>query len=551
MLAALESADPAIVLIEGPPDADDMIRFASSPAMTPPVALLVHAQDDPSNASFFPFAAFSPEWQAMRWALTRQRPVRFIDLPMSKRLAERARRAAPEQDSAPPDAATDQAPEPSTEADNELVRIRRDPLAYLAALGGYEDGEAWWNALVEQGAHGPEIFAALEAAVTALHERIDPLQYQSPAAADAERRREAHMRLAIAEATAEIEGPLAVVCGAWHVPALRRKVVAKHDRALLKGLPEVKVAATWVPWTETRLAASSGYGAGVVSPGWYAHLWQGLQLGKAEPAAAQLTVRVFTTRWQAKVAGLLRNNGRPASTASVIEASRLAISLASLRDLALPGLEEMREASLATLCEGEAAPFRLIEQQLVAGRRVGQIDEGVPQMPLAADLARWQRKLKLKPEALDTDISLDLRSEAGRAKSQLLHRLALILVPWGTIQSAGQSRGSFRENWRLRWEPEFSVRLALRHHRGARSRQCGRCGSGARDVARHPLRDRARLSRFRPRAGGGPCHNPIAAAVDHDKRYCQSRGCRSATRRNSPLWHRACNAYASATPAGD
>jgi hypothetical protein len=460
MLAALEGADPAIVLIEGPPDADDVIRFASSPAMTPPVALLVHAQDDPSNASFFPFAVFSPEWQAMRWALARQRPVRFIDLPMSNRLAERAQRAAAEKDSAPPDAATEQASEGSNEAGNELMRIRRDPLGYLAALAGYEDGEAWWNALVEQGAHGPEIFAALEAAITALRERVDPLQYQSPAAAETEQRREAHMRLAIAEAAAEIEGSLAVVCGTWHVPALRRKIVAKHDRALLKGLPAVKVTATWVPWTETRLAANSGYGAGVVSPGWYAHLWQGLQLGKSEPAVAQLAVNTFTTRWQAKVAGLLRKNGRPASTASVIEASRLAISLASLRDLALPGLEEMREASLATLCEGEAAPFRLIEQQLVVGQRVGEIDEGVPQMPLAADLARWQRKLKLKPEALDTDISLDLRSEAGRAKSHLLHRVALIHVPWGTVQSAGQSRGSFRENWRLRWEPEFSVRLA-------------------------------------------------------------------------------------------
>jgi hypothetical protein len=156
----------------------------------------------------------------------------------------------------------------------------------------------------------------------------------------------------------------------------------------------------------------------------------------------------------------LRRNGRPASTASVIEAARLALSLAALRDLALPGLEEMREASLATLCEGETAPFRLIEQQLVIGQGVGEIDEAVPQMPLAADLARWQKKLKLKPEALDTDISLDLRSDAGLAKSQLLHRLALINVPWGTPQGAGQSRGTFRENWRLRWDPEFSVRLA-------------------------------------------------------------------------------------------
>jgi hypothetical protein len=97
---------------------------------------------------------------------------------------------------------------------------------------------------------------------------------------------------------------------------------------------------------------------------------------------------------------------------------------------------------------------------LVIGQRVGEIDEAVPQMPLAADLARQQRKLKLKPEALDTDISLDLRSDAGLAKSLLLHRLTLINVPWGVAQGSGSSRGTFRENWRLRWDPEFSVRLA-------------------------------------------------------------------------------------------
>jgi len=462
VLAALDAADPSIVLIEGPPDADDMILFASSSAMTPPVALLVHAQDDPSNASFFPFAVFSPEWQAMRWALARQRPVRFIDLPMSNRLAERAPQAAEAAatDRPPPDATTDRAPEELKGTDAELTRIRRDPLAYLAALAGYDDSEAWWNALVEQGAHGPEIFAALEAAVAALRQWLDPLQHQTPVEAQTEQRREAHMRLAIGEALAESAGPVAVVCGAWHVPALRSKVGANGDRALLKGLAKVKVTATWVPWTETRLAAGSGYGAGVVSPGWYAHLWQGLQLGKSEAEAAPPAANAFTTRWQARVADLLRRNGRPASTASVIEASRLAMSLASLRDLALPGLEEMREASLATLCEGETAPFRLVEEQLVIGQRVGEIDEGVPQMPLAADLARWQRKLKLKPEALDTDISLDLRSEAGLAKSLLLHRLALIYVPWGTPLGTGGSRGTFRENWRLRWQPEFSVRLA-------------------------------------------------------------------------------------------
>jgi len=32
-------------------------------------------------------------------------------------------------------------------------------------------------------------------------------------------------------------------------------------------------------------------------------------------------------------------------------------------------------------------------------------------------------------------------------------------VPWGRITDAGRSRGTFRENWQLCWEPEFAVRL--------------------------------------------------------------------------------------------
>ena len=96
----------------------------------------------------------------------------------------------------------------------------------------------------------------------------------------------------------------------------------------------------------------------------------------------------------------------------------------------------------------------------MVGQDVGVVDDGVPQMPLAADLALWQRKLRLKPEAAEQDIALDLRSEAGLAKSILLHRLDLMGVPWGRLIDAGAGRGTFREIWRLVWVPELSVKLA-------------------------------------------------------------------------------------------
>jgi hypothetical protein len=464
LVAALDALSPARVLIEGPPEADGLIRFAASPEMKPPVALLIHGADDPSLASFYPFAEYSPEWQAMLWAARHGRPAAFIDLPAAHKLAaveaERVPPDAPD-DGAPLDAAPDrqpatEAPPPPDEATLAAMRIRRDPIGALAAVADYDDGEAWWNAFIEHSAPGPKIFAAIAEAMTELRGHA-PDETAPDSRREQEAEREANMRLAIADCLKETDGDIAVICGAWHVPALRRKVARAEDKALLRNLPKVKVTATWVPWTDTRLATSSGYGAGVISPGWYRHLWHSWH---AHPAGDERSARHLAAHWLARVAGLLREGGRPVSTASVIEAARLAEALASLRGLSLPGLSEMREACLATLCAGETVPLKLIEERLVIGTDVGHIDDDVPQMPLAADLARQQRRLKLKPEGLDREAALDLRSDAGLAKSLLLHRLNLLNVPWGRIVELNRSRGTFRERWMLRWDPEFSVRLA-------------------------------------------------------------------------------------------
>jgi hypothetical protein len=458
LLEALDASDPAIVLIEGPPEADSLIRYATSLEMKPPLALLVHATDTPSLASFFPFAEYSPEWQAMLWALRRSRPVRFIDLPASVRLAAMAE---PEEEAELPktEPLNEEGTPPAGSGKIAVPEVRRDPLGYLAELAGYDDGEVWWNTLIEQNANAPQIFAAIEDAMYALRENVPTPPGPETERGDwgLEEPREAHMRLAIADALKETEGAVAVVTGAWHVPALRHKVPRAEDRAALRNLSKVKVTATWVPWTDSRLAFASGYRAGVISPGWYRHLWREL---RQNATRGEINAPVFCARWQANVARLLRQAGRQADTASVIEAARLSLSLAALRSLALPGLPEMREASLATLCQGEEAPLRLIERELMIGTEVGHVDPSVPQMPLQADLSRLQKQTKLKPEALDREAALDLRTDAGLAKSVLLHRLQILRIPWGKLTDAGSSRGTFRERWVLRWEPEFSVQLA-------------------------------------------------------------------------------------------
>ena len=92
LLRALEQLKPDCVLIEGPPDANGMIRFVGREEMKPPVAILVHSVETPKDAVYYPFAEFSPEWQAMRWAIAAGAAVRFMDLPQSHALAIDAER---------------------------------------------------------------------------------------------------------------------------------------------------------------------------------------------------------------------------------------------------------------------------------------------------------------------------------------------------------------------------------------------------------------------------------------------------------------------------
>src|SRR5215208_8305977 len=101
---ALRESQPDAVLVEGPPDADDLLALAARGSMRPPVALLVYPPDEPKRAGFFPFAEFSPEWQAIRYALEHEVPVRFMDLPQAVQLAqhESAKEQADAEPESPP-----------------------------------------------------------------------------------------------------------------------------------------------------------------------------------------------------------------------------------------------------------------------------------------------------------------------------------------------------------------------------------------------------------------------------------------------------------------
>jgi hypothetical protein len=468
---ALEEMAPDCILVEGPPDAAAILPLAGADGMEPPAAILIYAPDQPRLAVYYPFAEFSPEWQAIQYGLARNVPVRFMDLPQTNRLAvekqelDKAQQGpSPDKDAAGGEVVEGSRGQNLGDEPNEVPTsrtcppcgdVRRDPLGALARACGYSDGERWWDHMVESRSDSRDLFIAILEAMTALREQepgpSGPTENEQ--APDGSRHeeplREAYMRQTLRAAQKEGFGKIAVVCGAWHGPALAKLGPAGKDAALLKGLPKIKVAATWVPWTYARLAFESGYGAGVESPGWYHHLWSTRHKALGTTGAS--------IRWLTMSARLLREEDYDVSSAHVIEAVRLSESLAAMRGRPLPGLEEFNEACRSIYCFGDDLPLELIRQRLIVGQRLGKVPSEAPTVPLQQDLEKLQKRLRLPPQALDKIYDLDLRGETDLARSQLLHRLTLLGVQWGVRQEARGKAGTFHEIWKLQWQPELSL----------------------------------------------------------------------------------------------
>lgn len=434
--AELDRLNPDAVLIEGPADASNLIGMCADEDLEPPVALLGYVAAAPRRAAFWPFGVFSPEWQAMTWAVNHGVHVEFCDVPTTWSLARPEARPDDELRLELPD---DDDPRERAVDDG----IRHDPIAELARAAGYDDPERWWDDIVETRSEGTG-FDAITEAMTAVRDELG----DQPSSTQRDDRREAYMRQCLRRAM-KLPGVerIAVVCGAWHAPALVGPLgPAAADARLLKGVPKVKTNVAWVPWTHSRLGVASGYGAGVDSPGWYHHLF--------------VTTDDVLARWLTMVAQLLRANDIPVSSAHIIETARLASTLAVLRNRPIAGLAEIREATLAVLCDGRGELLSIVDREAIVGERLGRVPDGAPVVPLAADVTATARTVRLKFDAAVKELVLDLRKPVDVGKSRLLHRLQVLGIPWGTPQEV-RGTGTFKEGWVLCWDPDFAVQIVL------------------------------------------------------------------------------------------
>lgn len=437
----LEQLCPDMILIEGPPEITEALALVGHTDLKPPVSVMIYNTENPRQSSFYPFAAYSPEWVAAVYANKNNIPLRAMDLPAAigfqiDTLKQQEAQAMAEQKSE------------TEETDTPILPPKispRDPLGYLAEVSGFSSGEAFWEHHFEKNYiknNATDHFEAVALAMGSLREQ------QILSSLDEENvYREAYMREVIRKAQNELYSNIVVICGAWHAPVLQElDKSAKADTKILKALPKtkIKVLATWIPWTNQRLSIHSGYGAGIYSPGWFEHIWK--------------TPNDYDLHWLTKVADVFRKKNVDISTAHIIEAVRLAESLAALRNFSKVSLEELNEATLAVMCMGDAIMLNLVREELIIGKKLGKVPVDIPKVPLQEDFERTIKSLRLPLTANAKQYDLDLRNENDLKRSIFLHRLEILEITWAKRVDS-RSKGTFKESWKLEWEPEMMISI--------------------------------------------------------------------------------------------
>ncbi|MCX5402344.1 DUF5682 family protein [Streptomyces sp. NBC_00102] len=487
--ALLDAAAPDVLLVELPAEFQPWLSWLAHEETEAPVALAAVPADSPGGSTggglpgervpaFYPFADFSPELVALRWAARNGVPAVACDLP----LADRAWAEGGDVDPAPaPGAASATAP-------GEGYGLSA---ALRSRLTG-RDGDDLWDRLVEAHAPGSTPEALRRAALLTGW----ALRHEAEAGGGVrgtDLMREACMRGHVAEALASGRRP-AVVVGAFHTPVLLPSAVGAAaepeapDPASVE--PEGPAAApepgaaghaggaagtaactvSLIPYTYPLLDSRSGYPAGIRDPEW--------QHTVLEAAGDPAAVHEALIRTAVRICAALREQGHPYGPADGREIVRVAADLALLRDLPAPGRGELLEAAQTVLGRGETygtgrAVAQALERVLV-GVRTGRPAPAAPRSGLSPAVEAETAALAL-PGPQDThekaprDLRLDpARSTLDRRRDLLLRRLTVCGIPYAREQGVTGAAGGegLTTRWQVRWTPATAAMLTAAGARG-------------------------------------------------------------------------------------
>ena len=420
----LEGFAPDVLAVELPAEAAEWLDWLTHPEAVAPLAMAFSRGE---GLSFYPFADFSPELVALRWARANSVPVVCLDLPVT----------APE-----PEEAVEEFPGDSRGRDALFARARAN------------DTQEAWDRLVEAPAPGS---APEQLRVTALAHGWALRRAEGRIDAHTRAREERMNRVLGRELSAGRR--VAAVVGSFHAAAL-----LAPEPGPLDAVDGSDVVGCLVRYTFAQLDSRSGYPAGIRDPGWQ----QVVLASELAPGS----LRDEATRLITEITRRLRAAGHPAGPGEAAETTRMALDLAALRGLAAPSRRELIEAATTVLAQGEVlGRGRVVAEaleQVLIGDRSGQVAPGTPISALRANILAELEALRIPLEKNEQLYLEPLRNPRDLRRHVLLMRLFTGGITFASPVSQGLSRGAEMVglSWDLKWSAATEASIELAAPRG-------------------------------------------------------------------------------------
>lgn len=429
----LDKIKPDLVLIEGPADLDFLIDDIVSKKLVPPFAIMAYTKEAPIDTILYPFAEYSPEYQAILWARENNKECHFFDLESDIMLGF---------------GRTDDDTKDEEMISKEAEKNKSDV-----------DMEGFWERNLEQS----ENMDAYRAGSALFGESLRKDTKSDDKSFARDIIRESFMKRKINEYIKKgfDSEKIVAITGAFHTSAIENLEGAMSDKEY-KELVRRESNITLMPYSYYRLSKRTGYGAGNAAPAYYELLWQGF---------LNEDITYHERKYLSSLAKYMREHGGIVSSAQVIEATRLARELAVIRGGSVPTLEDLKDASITCMGGGSFGEMAMGFAETDIGKKIGSVPQDTMQTSIQSDFTLKLKQLKLEKykELVATPLQLDLR-ENLRVKSEesafldlnrsfFLYRLVVLGIDFAKIKKSNQDNATWAENWILQWTPEAEIQI--------------------------------------------------------------------------------------------
>ena len=429
----LDEVKPSLVLIEGPADFDFLIEDIVSKKLVPPFAIMAYTKEAPIDTILYPFAEYSPEYQAILWARENNTECHFFDLESDIILGLEKK---------------------NDDTQEEEIISETNPKKSIET-----DMEGFWERTLEQS----EDMHAYRAGSALFGESIRKDTNADDKSFIRDTVRESFMKRKIKEYIEKgfDTEKIVAITGAFHTSAIENLEGVMSDKEY-KGLERRESNITLMPYSYYRLSKRAGYGAGNAAPAYYELLWQGFLNGD---------ITYHERKYLSSLAKYMREHGGIVSSAQVIEATRLARELAVIRGGSVPTLEDLKDASITCMGGGSFGEMAMGFAETDIGKKIGSVPQDAMQTSIQSDFTTKLKQLKLEKykELVATPLQLDLR-ENLRVKSEesafldlnrsfFLYRLVVLGIDFAKIKKSNQDNATWAENWILQWTPEAEIQI--------------------------------------------------------------------------------------------